>query len=477
MAATSASAFPTGPSARQIAASVREGTASAVEILAERRRLAQARPLLNIFTATDWDGAQRTAEQIDRRRARGETLGPLAGVPITVKDVVAVAGLPLTAGSKAFKDNLATSTAPAVQRLLDADAVLLGKTNCPEFAFGFTCDNQLFGETANPRYPGRSPGGSSGGEAAAVAAGISSIGVGTDFGGSLRWPAQCTGMVALRPTFGRVDPSGQVPGLAGSMADGSDGGPAWPSPTSLQGQSQVIGPLAATIDDLVLALAIMQTSAARAETPRPLDGLRIGWSSGRQLGPVRQEIADAVASAVGELANRCRVTELSDVFADCLPRYNRLRAIDPMRDHTRAVRGREDQVAGFCLDTFTASFSATPDQLADAWRDALAARAAALAVFNEFAGGDGVDVIVLPVAGGPACLPNGFVDIDGIDVGGWELMAHCRAVTLTGCPAVSVPIASTHDGLPISVQVVAAPGRDILALTVAAALQLRQTSP
>lgn len=378
----------------------------------------------------------------------------MAGVPLTVKDVVAVAGLPLTAGSRALAGNVAGTTAPAVARLRAADAVLVGKTNCPEFAFGSTCANDLFGATANPRFPERSPGGSSGGEAAALAAGVSSLGIGTDFGGSLRWPAQCTGLVALRPSVGRVAAAGQVPGLAGSVG-ATD--PAWPSPTSMQGRFQVVGPLARTVADLALALDVL------APGPRPEVGpMRIGWSDGARLGPVRAEIAEAVRTAAESLGP---AREVPDAFAGCLQPYNDLRAIDPMHDHLRSVRGREELVSAACLQTFEDSLGAGPDRLADAWRTALAAQDAALEIFDR------LDVVLLPVAGGPACLPDGTVEVDGATVGGWELMAHCRAVTLLGAPAVAVPVATSAEGLPISVQVVAAPGRDHLALAVAAELE------
>ena len=150
-----------------------------------------------------------------------------------------MAGLPVTAASQAFATTVATTTAPAVQRLLDADAILVGKTNCPEFAFGMTCDSPLLGRTANPRFPETTPGGSSGGEAASLAAGISALGVGTDFGGSVRWPAQCVGIAALRPGLEAISGDGQVPGVGGNF--GADGTVPAAGP-GMQGAFQTIGP-------------------------------------------------------------------------------------------------------------------------------------------------------------------------------------------------------------------------------------------
>jgi amidase len=445
-----------------LAAAVALGEVSALEIVRQRRATVEELSDLNALTATRWDAAERDAGEIDRRRAGGEALGPLAGIPFTVKDVIAVAGLPVTAASRAFATTVATTTAPAVQRLLDADAILLGKTNCPEFAFGTTCGNELFGETANPRYPQRSPGGSSGGEAAAVAAGISTIGVGTDYGGSLRWPAQCTGVVSLRATQGRIDPTGQVPGLGGAMGEGSI---AWPSPTSLQGHVQVIGPLAGSVADLALALQVMQSQLRPVAVAT--GALRIGWCSGEAIGPVRREIAAATRSAATRLAAAGhQVVELTDAFEGCLQAFNELRAIDPMYDHLAAVQGFEGLVTAQNLATFRRSLGASPAELAAAWRAALQSRARALALFAD------VDVLLLPVAGATACWPDGTGDVDGVRVDVFDLMVHCRSVSLTGAPTVSVPVATAADGLPISLQVVAAPWREELALQIAAELEL-----
>lgn len=453
-----------GLSASAIATQVRDGTASAAAIVNQRREIAAGLGDLNAIVAEQWDAAAEAAARIDARRTRGDRLGALAGVPITVKDVIAVAGLGVTAGCRAFAGNVATTTAPAVQRLIDADAIVLGKTNVPEFAFGCTCGNDLFGATVNPRYPSRSPGGSSGGEAAAIASGISTIGVGTDYGGSLRWPAQCTGIVSLRPTMGRIDPTGQVPGLGGSMGAGSI---AWPSPTSFQGHTQVIGPLATTVADLRLALSIMQRPHPIAPTPPPSPRpLRIGWSDGHRIAATRVEFAQATQAAAMRLAAAGhQVSARPDAFDQCLGPFNHLRAIDPMHDHAQAIRGAEDLVSRASLDTFGTSIGASPKALAQAWRAAIEARAAALAIFQD------VDVVLVPVAGGPACWPDSTVDIDGRVVAGFDLLAHCRAVSLTGAPAVSVPIGTSAEGLPISVQVVASPWNDESALAVAAQLE------
>ncbi|GGK42048.1 amidase [Nocardia camponoti] len=438
--------------ATSIAASVQDGTRTATEVLANAHDLGDKH---NALVTENWARAEQDAAEIDRRRAAGERLGPLAGVPMTVKDVIAVAGIKATAASRAFADNIAAVTAPVVARLIAADAIVIGKTNCPEFAFGTTCSSPLLGTTGNPRYPDRSPGGSSGGEAAALAAGVSALGIGTDFGGSLRWPAQCVGITSLRPTAGRLAQQGQLPGAAGDMTGAS-------APTGMQGWVQTIGPLARSVRDLALVFEILAGPApARGTTP-----LRIAWSDGSALGPVRKEVTALLTDLAARLAsNGHQVTEHRVLFADCLPAYNRLRDVDPMRDHLAAIAGREHLITAQNRATIENSVRATTFELYEAEAVARTIQRQALGIFANH------DIVLLPVAGGPACDPDGQLDIDGTLSGGWELMAQCRAVSLTGAPVVSLPVGLSSEGWPLSVQIIAAPQQDWLALAFAAELE------
>ncbi|WLQ04970.1 amidase [Arthrobacter oryzae] len=452
------------PDATAIAEAVRSGSLSAVDALTAARTLAQspAGRAMNAFITEDWDRAARAAAAVDRRRTAGEELGPLAGVPFSVKDVITVAGLPITGASKAFADLVATTTAPAVQRLLDADAILIGKTNCPEFAFGVTCESPLLGRTGNPRFPANTPGGSSGGEAASLAAGISALGVGTDFGGSVRWPAQCVGITALRPGVGSVPGDGQIPGVGGNF--GADGTVPEASP-GMQGSFQTVGPMARSVRDLRTAFLIMSGAGS---TPGVRErAYRIAWSDGAALGPVRAEVTALMERLAAALAAAGHaVGEQPDLFAGCLSPYNRLRAVDPMVDHAAAVKGREGGVTAANLRTIEASFAAAAADVELAWRAATSARAAARAQIAA------VDIALVPVAGGPAGDADGRLDIDGRTAEGWEIMGHCRAVTLTGCPAVSLPVGLSAEGLPLSVQVVAGPGAELTALDFAAMVEM-----
>ncbi|MDA8289858.1 MAG: amidase [Actinomycetota bacterium] len=403
---------------------------------------------------------------------RGDRLGPLHGIPFTVKDIIATASVRTTLGSAAFADLVPRHDATAVARLRAAGALLVGKTNCPEFAFGVTCESPVAGATASPYGERFSPGGSSGGEAVAVATGGSSFGLGSDFGGSLRWPAQCTGIMALRPTPGRIPGTGQLPGLGGGL--GLDG-PALVNPATLQGALQVVGPLARSVADLALLLGVLAGPDGLdpfCGPPAPMRlevsvaALRVGVCDGATLGPVRAETKDACRSAAAALEPFVRdVVERPDALRGALEAYNDLRALEQLADHRLALaaRGREPG------DAVRAALDAIPppDPLEEARRrrHALEVRARALRIFDD------LDVLLLPVAPGPACSPAGELEVDDSIVSGWPLMAHCRAVSLLGCPAVSVPVARSSEGLPLSVQVVAQPFAEAEALAVAAVLE------
>lgn len=446
------------PDATAIAQAVSGGELSAAEVLRRAGEAAESAREINAFVTEDWDRAEAIAASIDRRRSNGEPLGPLAGVPMSVKDVIAVAGIRATGCSVAFAGNIATVTAPAVARLLEADAVVVGKTNCPEFAFGTTCTSPLLGTTLNPRYPEVSVGGSSGGEAAALAAGVSALGVGTDFGGSLRWPAQCAGIAALRPTAGSLSAHGQLPGSSGDMGHNVDA-----EPSGMQGKLQTIGPMARSLRDLGLAWSVM--SGQPAPQSGEVASARVGWADGSQFGPVRGEVSTLLQSVADWLTERGHsVRHAPELFAECLPAYNRLRKVDPMVDHEAAVRGREGDISQANLDVITSSFSAAPAERRVAAEAAAAMQREALGVFSD------CEIIILPVAGGPACDLEGTLDIDGRRLGGWQLMGQCRAVTLTGAPVVSLPVGLAQSGLPLSVQIVAAPGQEYRALAFAAML-------
>jgi len=235
-----------GLSAEAIAGAVAAGELSAAEVVAAAlERTAASETTVGAYLRVDTAGALARAAEIDRRRARGEAIGPLAGVPVALKDNLAVAGEPLTCGSRILGGYRSPFTATAVERLLAAGAVPIGKTNLDEFAMGSSCENSALAVTRNPWNPEMVPGGSSGGSAAAVAAGGVPLALGSDTGGSVRQPAAMCGVVGLKPSYGRVSRWGLV-AFASSLDQ--------------------VGPLARSTRDAGLALGVIAGADPRDST-------------------------------------------------------------------------------------------------------------------------------------------------------------------------------------------------------------------
>jgi amidase len=408
-----------------------------------------------------------------RRLDSGDAVGPLHGVPFTVKDLIATAGVRTAAGSRILEESIPRYDATSVARLKAAGGLLLGKSNCAEFGFGVTTENELFGTTHNPWDVRRSPGGSSGGESALVAAGGTALGLGTDYGGSLRWPAHSTGVFALRPTPGRVPSTGQIPGAGGSVAVTE---PALSDPLSLQGQLQVVGPLARCVGDLELALGVLAgpdgcdsmcvpTQSRQSRRPDIRD-VPIGWCIGDQETPVGDDVAALMESVVGELArDGCHLVHQPFALVDGHRRYNQLREIDPLVNLRRLVDGNEP-LLGSDIRQILANLR-EPDDI-----DVSTARMQALLWRLKFYQDlEKTPVLLAPIAPGPAVEHTGAMDIQGKRFSNWELMAFCRAVSLAAVPVVAVPCGLSSDGLPLAVQVVAPPFREDLALSAARRLE------
>jgi amidase len=283
-------------SATSLAESVRNGEIRPSELLElYLGRLAELNGSLNAVVALDIDNARRRAVEADRALDRGELWGPLHGLPITIKDLFAVAGMPTTAGVPGFETFQTTDNAVAVQRLLDAGAIVFGKTNVPFLGSDWQSYNAIYGTTNNPWDLARTPGGSSGGAAAAVAAGLSAFELGSDIGGSIRVPAHFTGIYGHKPTFGLVPREGQFPMFAG-LELAEDG-------------LSVAGPLARSADDLELLLDVLMAPAGddgepvRLPPPRRgrLEDYRVAvWLSDPRIDTDR-EVLDVLEHLIGSL--------------------------------------------------------------------------------------------------------------------------------------------------------------------------------
>src|SRR3984885_15612394 len=229
-------------SAVSMAEQIRKEELSPVELVeAHLARIEKLNPKLNAFVQVDAEGARRQASAAEAAAARGERLGPLHGVPVSIKSSMEVEGMRAEAGSKLRAGFVAAQDAPLVSRLRQAGAIILGTTNTPELLMAWETDNILYGRTNNPWALDRTAGGSSGGEAAAIAVGMSAGGVGSDGGGSIRVPAHFSGICGLKPTPGRVPATGHYPISAG--------------PFALIG---AVGPMARKVGDLKLLFEVMQ---------------------------------------------------------------------------------------------------------------------------------------------------------------------------------------------------------------------------
>ena len=477
-----------------IADQVRKGMITATDVLeAHLEQVRSQNPTLNAIVTLAEDMAREQAANIDSSIAAGAVPGPLAGVPFTVKDLIATRGVRSTAGSLILRDHVPAWGATAVERLCAADAVLLGKANCPEFGLAVHTGNRLFGETLSPLGPDLSPAGSSGGDASAVASGMAAFGIGTDYGGSIRVPAHCTGLAALRPTPGLIPGTGQIPFPpwpgpfppgAAPFAPGTAPSPPGPAPVapgnSLQARLQSIAPIARRVGDLWPLLQVMagpdgiDVNAVPATLGHPdqvsVADLPVAWCAGDGSFPVRADLVQAVESAANVLA---------DLGATVIARrppgleraeqvYAALRGIEGLPEHRALVAGREAELTGYARELIYAepgrpAGSATLRELTAAADDL---RAEVAAFMRQW------PILLMPVASVPG-FPPGTAEfrVGGQVLSGAQMESCCRAVTLLGAPAVVVRCGSSTEGLPVGVQVVGRPFHDAETVAVAAALE------
>jgi Asp-tRNA(Asn)/Glu-tRNA(Gln) amidotransferase A subunit family amidase len=446
----------------EIAREIRSKNVSPVEIVElHLKRIEALQPKLNAFVHLDTERARQQARVAENSVLRGAQLGPLHGVPLTIKSCIDVAGWPCPAGSLLRKDYVAKQDAPLVSRLKAAGAILLGNTNTPEFLMAYETDNLLMGKTSNPWDLSYSAGGSSGGEAAAIAAGCSAGGVGSDGGGSVRVPAHFCGICGLKPTPGRVPATGHFPPGAGAFS--------WIG---------VVGPMARTIADVRALIEVMAGpdpgDALSAPVPLraygegDLHGTRIGILESEALGVATPETRAAVVRAAKLL---CEQGFTVEPF-----RLNGLdRALDlwwfffgPVIGNLirQSVTGHEDQITPMLCEYLSSATSGNPITLdlftkACAERDLL--RAEILRQMQD------TPVLLSPVSTGPAFRHGEGNYSPG--TGYRDTMRFSQWLNLTGFPGASVPVSVSNEGLPIGVQVIGRPFEDELVLAVTEAIE------
>ncbi len=371
---------------------------------------------------------------------------PLFGLPVTVKDTIEVAGVRSTAGSRLLSDHVPRRTAPAVASLLRAGAILVGKTNCPEFGIGnLDTRNALFGQTRNPWDANRSAGGSSGGDSAAVASGLSAIGIGTDYGGSVRFPAHCTGIAALRPTPGSVDGNGVLPITSHEI-------PVRRRPESVQAELQTIGILGRSVADLQLVAAVLGIAGPAQAPPR------CAWFVEDGNVTVQPEIAAAVEGCARVLTDAGFVAahRRPPLFDRAYPLLTELRLAEGQPEIDELSRGRRDEL--------TALVAAELD------KPPVPARGGLLEDIDEVRRASRTFLDAWPILLTPVGIEPAFA-IDEGERPRSDIEAFCRAVTLLRLPAAVVACGTAADGMPVGVQVVGRPHRDGEVLAVAALLE------
>lgn len=445
--------------ARDQAAAVRRREISARELLdLHLERIADRNPQLNAIVSLDVERARDGAAAADEALASGAEIGPLHGLPFAFKDTHAVAGWRTTYGSPLFRDHVPEADELIVERVRRAGVVTIGKTNVPEFAAGSHTFNTVFGTTLNPVDPTRSAGGSSGGAACALASGMVPLADGSDMGGSLRNPASFCGVVGLRPSLGRV--------------------PEWPLYNQWETTS-VGGPMARNVGDLALLLSVMAGPDARAPhalrepgssfaslLPLSLSGLRVALSV--DLGGAF-EVDDEVASLVSSAASLFdRVADAHPVLTEADDTFRTLRAWHFQAKLGPLLAANPDAFKQSLADNIRAGEPLTGADVARAYhqRTVLAER------MREFF--ESYDVLVLPVSQVPPFPADQEFPtaINGRPMESYlDWMRAAYFITVTGCPAISVPFGHTASGLPVGIQIVAAHGRDKFLLEVGAAVE------
>ena len=464
-----------------IAEKVQRGEISAEQVTAAAlERIGAKDGALNAFLYVARDEALEQARIIDARRSRGEALGPMAGVPVAVKDAICTRGIRSTAGSKILGSYVPPYDATVIERLRAADAVIVGKTNMDEFAMGSSTENSAFGSTRNPWDTTRTPGGSSGGSAAAVAAGLAPCALGSDTGGSIRQPASLTGTVGLKPTYGRVSRYGLI-AFASSLDQ------VGPLATDVRGAARVLSVIAGhdARDSTSLDVPAGDWEAACG---RSVKGLRIGVPEEYFAEGLDPEVGASARAAIAALEREgCVVRSVTlphtryavatyYVLATAeassnLARFAGVRyglRVDPSHE-LRAMYGATRD-AGFgaevkrriLLGTFVLSAGYYDAYYLKAQRVRTLVRRDFEAVFRD------VDVLCSPAAPTPAFRLGEKVD-DPLSM--YLSDIYTLPASLAGVPAMSVPCAPTKSGLPVGLQIVARPLDEATMLAVAAACE------
>lgn len=432
-----------------IARLIRQREVSSVEVAqAHLERIASLNPALNAIVTRAPDVIER-ATAADAALLRGDEVGLLHGVPVTIKDTIDTAGLRTTSGSKIRIDYVPETDAPAVARLKAAGAIVLGKTNASEMAMDYTADNPVFNRTNNPFDPRLTPGGSSGGEAVAIATCMSPGGIGSDLAGSVRIPAHFCGICGLKPTTGRIPGELQFPPSIGPYSLGA-----------------VIGPLARTVGDLRLLLGALSKDPFDRSS-FDLRGTRVAWYTDDGVAPVTDETAKAVATAARALSDAGLIVEeqrpphVDRGYEMWMKIFSRASVVQ-LRS---LYKGRESEGGGFVrwrLGTADDKPTPTLDEYIASWMERDRLREELLQWMET------TPIIIAPVGATPAYPHDTLkVTVRGSTFGTFRAFSYVQTFSVFDLPVVTVPAGKSNEGLPIGVQIAGTPFAEEMVLAAA----------
>jgi amidase len=450
-------------SAAELVHRIRTRDLSASEVLsATLARIERVNPQVNAICTLVPERAREEAAAADRALARGKPIGSLHGLPIAVKDLVDTAGIRTTYGSPIYRDHVPVQDALLVERLRRAGAIIIGKTNVPEFGAGSHTFNPVFGPTRNPYDLGRSAGGSSGGAAAALASGMVALADGSDLGGSLRNPGSFNNVVGFRPSPGRV--------------------PSWPAQLAWFSLG-VEGPMARTVSDAALLLSVLAGpdprdplslpepgAAFSVPLERDLTGVRVAWTPDLGRYPVDPQVVDVCRRAVDALAGLgCRVEEAAPDLTGVDEVFQVLRAWKMAHSRRADYENHRDRLKETVVWNVEQGLRLSgPDvAAAEEGRTTIYHRVRRFMERYEY--------LVLPVSQVPPFpIELDWVhEINGVPMETYiDWMATCYAITVTELPAISVPAGFTPTGLPVGLQIVGRRHQDLAVLQLAHAFEV-----
>ena len=403
-------------------------------------RVELVNPALNAVVCTDLDRAREEAQQADKRLLKGDLLGPLHGIPMTIKDSIDTEGIITTGGTIGRKNHVPTEDASVVKRLKNAGAIIFGKTNTPELTLSFETANEVYGVTLNPYDIKRSPGGSSGGAAAILASGGSPIEIGSDYGGSIRVPSAFCGTVGIKPTMGRVPRTGHIFPYGG-----------------LTDSFQQLGPMARNVEDLILLLDILSGPDSKDPAIVPIElghpdrvdirQLSIGYFATAELAPTApriQETIQDVAKAMSPIIRRMKEIEpvaFSDAYRIGMEMFNADRG---------AARERLLRQAGTITDPVSIASKYDSKELDSLITQYFDVRSNMLNGYSDY------DIIISPANAGTAPYSQTLTSLDPF--------SYTIVHNVSGWPSAVIRCGTDEQKLPIGIQITAKPGGEDIVL-------------